>query len=661
MMGEEAASEARKAPDGGFRRRLARACRRRLAELSVHANRFRHKAGQYRARYGGFIAAAIVVLLLVATAYLVPAVQAFLEFRFGTEEAVRRIQSLLLTTGGALIGAAAIVTSLVLFAMQVNVDRMPHGLFRRLSEDRKLLGAFALSFLFAIGVATLSTVAEPPRLAPVLVSAAWAIVFILGLFLYAYRRALRLINPLAQLRIFLDDTRRDFRRWARRAMRVRPLLEREEEAGAPSRREGPEPDAARTTFFQINAHWTAGARRDLQHVLSFARRYAERADYEVTGGALTAVVEMNRAYIEAKGRTFYGNALLVEHPLMSDAFITETLENMRRFVDWAIGRQDERQIEQSMKALADLVQVYLGIDYARPGAEKTHAHLAAVYLDNAVRAVVPHGMVDVLMEGQRLLGRSARAFVVAGSSSTAAGLGEKIAVIACAGCAKASHRPVTMEGVRQLANLTMVLFGSPRRDVGYALGSVRENVSLVASTVLKVPDTPLEDIHAATLAPYYSSSDFQSLRGLLTDLVNSVAAAEPDDEDARTVLRNFGHWANDLHRPTRELLLEAIAARSHFTIHMFQWIQGLSELLLAASNAPACDRPSQSQLRSHARWLLATLDWIPDEKASVTFVEKFQLTETLFKAAVDARRRGCDENAEEIARMLLSWTFKGGR
>ena len=131
MMGEEAASEARQAPDGGFRRRLTRACRRRFAELSVHAYRLRHKAGQYRARYGGFIGAAIVVLLVAASAYLLPAVKASPESRFATEEAIQSFQSLLLATGSALIGAAAIATSLVLFAMQVNVERMPHGLFRR--------------------------------------------------------------------------------------------------------------------------------------------------------------------------------------------------------------------------------------------------------------------------------------------------------------------------------------------------------------------------------------------------------------------------------------------------------------------------------------------------------------------------------------------------
>ena len=312
--------------------------------------------------------------VLATSAYLVPAVQASLESHFASEEAIQRFRSLLLATGSALIRAAAIVTSLVLFAMQVNVECMPHGLFRRLSGDRKLLGAFALSFLLAIGTATMSIVIEAPRFALLLVSEAWAIVFILSLFLYAYRRALRLINPLAQLQILLDDTRAGLRRWSRMTVRVRPLLESAEDAPAPSPRGYPEADAALIAFFRTNAH-----------------------------------------------------------------------------------------------------------------------------------------------------------------------------------------------------------------------------------------------------------------------------------------------WADDLHRPTKELLLNAIAARSHVTIHMFQWIQGFTGLLLAVSNARACEGNIQNELRSHARRLIAALDWIPSDEDSVTFVENYQLTETLFESSVDARERGCDENAEEIARLLLSWTFKGGR
>ena len=143
--------------------------------------------------------------------------------------------------------------------------------------------------------------------------------------------------------------------------------------------------------------------------------------------------------------------------------------------------------------------------------------------------------------------------------------------------------------------------------------------------------------------------------------MNAVSAAESDNESAKTVIRNVEQWADGLYRTTKELLLKAVAARSHFTIHMLQWIQGVTELLLALSNASACDPHSQRELRSHARWLIATLDWIPNDEKSVTFAENFQLTEILFESALDAKGRGCEENADEIARSLLLWTFKGGR
>src|SRR5262245_58061172 len=58
-----------------------------------------------------------------------------------TEGRLESLRALLLALGAALIGAAAIVSSLVLFAMQVNVERMPHALFRRLSPDVRLLAA----------------------------------------------------------------------------------------------------------------------------------------------------------------------------------------------------------------------------------------------------------------------------------------------------------------------------------------------------------------------------------------------------------------------------------------------------------------------------------------------------------------------------------------
>ena len=261
-------------------KRMRKAVARRIATLWHYTYRAQHQLWVLKLRYGHIAFYALLLLLLSESAYLSPALQNVLASYYSTEHAVEGLRGLILNVGSALIGAAAIVTSLVLFAMQVNIERMPHGLFRRLSADRKLLGAFALAFLLAIGVATLSTFVDQARLAQVVLAASWAVVFILISFMYAYRRALVLINPLQQLGILMQDTRKELRTWARRAQRAMPLLERDEGANSTTSPSDSTHDLARTAFFQINNRWTDGTKRAVRHAMSFAGRYAEQGDYE---------------------------------------------------------------------------------------------------------------------------------------------------------------------------------------------------------------------------------------------------------------------------------------------------------------------------------------------------------------------------------------------
>lgn len=641
--------------------RMRKTIRRRVAVLWQHAYRARYRIERlgFRYRYSAF--STVLLLLISASVYLSPILQATLEPHYAAEQSTAGMRSLILNTGSALIGAAAIVTSLVLFAMQVNIERMPHGLFRRLSADPKLLGSFALAFLLAIGVATLSTFVDQARLAHVMLAVFWAIVFILISFMYAYRRALVLINPLRQLRILIHDTRKELRTWTRRAQRAMPLLEREEAVGATSSLTDSTHDLARTTFFQVNSQWTDGAKRAIRHAMSFARRYAEQGDHEVSGAALNAVIGINAAYIESKGKTFYANTPFVDNPFSSDSFINDTLEHLRQNLQSGIARRDEQQVEQTLQTMAALVRVYLGIDYSSRYAPKSHAQLAAGYLASSVQAVVPHDMADVLLEGQRLMGQSAQYILTHGKPDDITALSEKIAFIACTGCAKKEYHPVTMEGISQLANLTFDLIRSRSHGIHFAVGEVRRDIALVAKLFLKVPDTPLSSSHSTFLGPYYSSTSTQSLRARLTSLVNAILEAEPDNEDAKSVIQNIERWAEGLYQTEKELLLAAIQAKSHFTFDMIHWITGVTEILLAVSNAPACDHHSQNKLQEHARWLIAILTWIPDDKDTISFVENYQMTETLFEAALGARSRGYDDIAKGIRKNLMSWTFKGGK
>ena len=634
---------------------------RAIASWWQRAYRTQYRIAKWKIHYGRYTSTTVVFLFVAASLYLFPVLQEVLRDYYSSQQQIESLRALMLGVGSALVGATAIVTSLVLFAMQVNIERMPHGLFRRLSADPRLLGAFAAAFLLAISVTILSTFVQHTRLAIVLFVASWAIVCILSLFLYAYRRALKLINPLEQLGILIQTTSKELQGWSRRARRAAPLLEQEENAGAISSPFDFTHDLTRTSYFEINKHWTDGAKRAIRHAMSFAQRYAEQGDYEVSGKALKAIVDLNATYVESKGKTFFCDIQFVDNPLASDSFINDTLEHLRLNVQAANSRRDEQQIEQTLQAIAGLVRIYLSIDYSSKYAEKSHAQLAAQYLANAVQTVVPHDMADVLMEGQRLMGQCAQGFLAHGDPAYIATLSERIALIACTGCTKENYYPVTMEGMAQLSNLTFNLLRARSGDINLAVDKVRRDVARVVKLVLNVTDTSLSNIPSTSLYPYYSSTSAQGLRVQLTHLVNSLAEVQPDNADAQTVIHNLEQWAEDLYRTEKELLLAAIEARSHFTFEMIRWICGITAILLAVSSVPACNDRSREKIREHARWLISTLTWIPDDEETVRFVEPFQMTETLFGAAMDARARDCDEIANEIGKILLSWTFKGGR
>src|SRR3546814_11231149 len=100
--------------------------------------------------------------------------------------------------------------------------------------------------------------------------------------------------------------------------------------------------------------------------------------------------------------------------------------------------------------MAELVRVYLAIDYASPHASKTHAHLAAGYLTGEVERIVPHNMPDVLMEGVRLMGQCAGMLLAAEGPRGITTLVQKIGIISCAGVAREDYRPVTRSEERRV-------------------------------------------------------------------------------------------------------------------------------------------------------------------------------------------------------------------
>jgi hypothetical protein len=641
--------------------RANKSLRRSIALLWRQLNRTQYRIAVLRARHGNLSLVVVICFLIGVSIYFTDFLQFQIESYFSFKDKLSDLRSLFLALGGALIGASAIAFTLVMFAMHVNVERMPHGLFRKLSTDARIMGAFGVTFTLAIAVASISLIPDESWVAAAILSSAWGTVLVFLLFLYAYRRALSLINPIQQLSIVIKDADSSMKTWVKGSKRATPLFESEVLPEGDERQKFTH-DLTRLAFFKTNPYWTSLAERAIRYAMSFATRYAEQGDHEVSDAALTSVVRINQCYVNAKGKTFFNSNGLIENQLTTDGFVNNTLEHLRQAVKAGVSRGDERFIEQSFTAMRKLVEVYVSIDYCTQFGSKTHALIATAYLSDAVKSVAPHDMADVMMEGTRLMGQSAQILLAYDEPTSVKSSVDNICALACLGTVD-KYRPVTLVAMEQMSSLTFNLIRTLKHEhyIKYVAEDIRASVTMVAKLFLNVPDSPLEPIHSTYLGPYYSGTNAQSLLYMLGNLANAISDKPADDEDAKTVINNIERWADGLYSTEKELLLLAIEKRSSFTFDIINWIKTVAEILMAISNADACDDRVKQKLQEHALWIICTLSWIPKDKDTVAFVESYKLTETLFEAAMEGHSRGCPDISEKMQGYLLDWGFRAGR
>jgi hypothetical protein len=628
-----------------------------LWELLYHA---RYLFTVRRVQHGNIVLILLICLLIGVSIYFTFSFQSELESYFSSKDKLTDLRSLLLTLGGALIGAAAIAFTLIMFAMQVNVERIPHGLFHKFSKDAQLMWSFIATFTLAIAVTSTSLILDESWVVFTLLISVWFTVVVILLFLYAYRRALSLINPIQQLNTMIKDADSSMKAWAKWSKRSAPLLERKVSPEGDERQEISH-DMARLRLFKMYPNWTLSAERAIQYAMSFAKRYAEQGDHDVSEAALTAVVRINQYYVNAKGKTFFDHNILMDNPLATDSFINNTLEHLRQAVKAGVSSGDERFIEQTFRAMETLVEVYVSIDYCNRGGSKEHAVLAAAYLSDAVVSVIPHDMADVIMEGTRLMGKSAQILLEYGDPTSAKSSVDNIGTLACTGTLNVKYKPVLQVAIEQLSLLTFNLIRTQKIDIRFPAKYIRDSVTMIAKLFLNVPDTSLGQMHNMYLGPYYSSTTSQSLLYMLGELANAISDKDAEDEDAKKVIKNIEIWAEDLYSTEKEILLLAIEKRSSFTFDIINWIETVADILMQISNADVCDDIVNEKLQEHAHWIICTFSFIPKDKNTVAFVASYNLTETLFEAAMKGYSRGSIDISSSMQRCLLDWGFKAGK
>jgi hypothetical protein len=613
-------------------------------------------AGQWLYQHSTKLLLVLTAALIAASILMTPTIQDYLEPRFLTApERLSALRSLLVGIGASLIGATAIIFSVVMLAVQLNFARIPFGLFRRLSSDVPLLASFAATFVLGVAIGICALLPDARWVAPAVILSGWSTLAALALFYMAYMRALDLISPAKQMQIVLLKADRSMRRWEKRANRFAPLLEKR-----PTPRV--DRDIARASYFRLHPHWEADVREASSHVIAFARRYAEQGEYDVSASALNGLIGLNGRYISARGDTFFGSNPFFTNPLSSESFISDTLEKLRRLAFSAQGRSDEEQFIQVMTTLANLCATYAHIDYGKKfDVELHHSQLAAAYLTGIVEGAHRTFGPDVLMEGVRLLGQCAVIVVQARRALGSITIAKSVSKLSLLGLTKPGHEPVTSTAVQQLATLAFQMLRSDEHDIKHPSEEVRSSIRMIAHAVLLTDDTPFASQHSAHLKPYYALTDYGTFPDNLKNIINAVIERPAGDDDAKRVIGHLADWSDGIYEGEKKLLLDAVGKHSFLALDLIHWICHVTEVLVVVSTAPAASDHDRDELIRNAKWLIFVLDWLPDDKESVAFVENFQLVDQLFELALKMHIRDKQEIAEAARDILLHWSLKAGK
>lgn len=620
----------------------------RLARFHFETVRRRGQLADRMARGSGALVAVAVLGAIVASSGLAWWANCEIIGYFEVDKRWETLSQLFIAAGGALIGATAIAFSIITFAMQVNVERMPHALFNRLSADWRLLAYAVASFGAACGVALLSLVPDVSWSALVLVAGAWLTLAVFGLYMLAYRRAIALVSPIQQLSRLVQRIDRALGRW-------RTLADAATKAMPDDGSDDSGVDQRRLLFLNVNYSWTQEVKQGIEHAIAYNRRYGEQGDYEVAEQALNALVVINALYVQAKGRTFFSYAWMVENPLVDDAVITRSLESLRQRAKTALTASDERQMELTLRGFAQLFRVYERIEYQKQSQSKTHAMLATQYLVGAVQDVVRQGFPDVSMEGTRLLGQIGVALAEE-SPTQVTTVTNAVSLVGCIAARK--DLVVSMTATRQLAAIELAVLKGRRDDVRFALQECRRSIHTLALVVLQTPDEGFASGHGAWLAPYFGSTDSGSFVHNLVNLANTLQDIE-DDTHRERICGHVAEWADRQFDFIKTLFEPAVTKGSSLTIHLLHWIEMISQaLLLTASHASA---GRKAELEKHALRLVSVLSWAPTDKNAAHRLESNSFGDVCFRVAQGAARFDATEVCERAQAIIIRWAMEVGQ
>jgi len=548
-------------------------------------------------------------------------------------QTIKALNSLFLGIGSAFISATAIIFSIIIVTLQINNEKLPYGIFKKVSKDIKLFSSFIIAVILSILIAVCSLISNMSIIFYVIPISIIFILLILYSFIYSYRRALKLINPIYQLEKIVKSVKEDL-------LSLDKALNKDN-------------NIAKYDYFKQHPNWIDSVIQGIIYCNAYSKSLIKQNDYETSKKALKSIIDININYIEVKGQTFSRRKYFSDTMVSNDKVIEDTLEEIRQNIQNALSTNDERFIISNFEILKELYDIYSNINYINNDGDRFASTLALQYLIDGIEASISHNISNVLLSGIRLLSSVAQKEIRDYESNTIGTVTHIISKLACKGMIDKKLEPITKCSLEELSIITIKLLLSKENDTNYINEEINKHL-------FQIGKTEIISLHPSY--SYFENTYYTKVSNELIDFVNSLANEKLIDDTKVyiiKIIKNIEKWSDSICHENNELLKLALKHHSNLTFQLVNFISNISKCLMTLSTLEIVDKKLSSNLKNNALKLISIFTFIKEDENIINLLEMHNFTDTIFELAVFAFNCDLIDSTVEIRDILLSYGFRG--
>lgn len=520
------------------------------------------------------------------------------------KDAFKDLKTFLVTISAGLVGLTAIIFTLIIFSMQTNLEKLPFGLFKNFSSDKKLMFYLGMMLTLSILIGILSLVQDSYFSGWIFNIFLISIVSIYSFIYLSFKRGLKLINPLEQLNMIIEDTKKNLN-------------------------------------FEKNIHY----------VDSIIKRNLDVLEYEVSAYALNTLISINSIYIQKKGKTFYGfNSFNPNDTNFNDVVINDTLERLRVNFSIFLRKNDEIAIEQILSCYVVLIKVYESIKYFNNHDTKIHSNIALRHLIDDIEKLFILKNPDLLMSSIRKL-EEVSIFYIEKGLITDSIINSFIGKIGSFVISEQSLDLVVQTVMNSFTNIIKKLLLS-KDDISYTLEELNKEIMNILKLIIK-----FKIINYKHYIGDYYSYDNNSLNNYLINLGNFILEQETIGEKEKIILDNILIFAKESYKIQKELFIFSIENKSSIINELLSMIISISFLLVFLTTL----NYRKKEFLKWAKWYLSIISFIPKEKEFIKYMSRYGINERLFTLGKNSIEDEFYEIIPTIIELMINWSFKIGK